>query len=1075
MKMLHMASFIDIPSVVEEVANMPTIGIDDKDILGRTALIDAQVHSYDHRHRSTISYASMIKDEKLLVKLLEIVPSVNLNASFLCSCAKANNVILLNDALSRAKSEINNFNECERTPLHETIIEDSENAVRLLIQHEAQISASDRAGRTPLMNAAMGQNSRIIDLLVQNEASAEAQNEKNDSPLHIAAKSAKPSQKRLQILLKADANPLSQDEKGLMPLQYLHGSNALHDAVPSTYVSVLKDLVNRAPPNAVNARKHHGQTPIFRALIVYNVAAFNFLVELPDIDLLATRDDKKNLLNYAAWANKISVTQKLIEREPRLITLTKEHSVSAIHYFVERDNSAMFELLLNAGSDPRSRRHRLNVDLISYAAFEGRAWCLDTLLRLKAWITYDHTGQSVAHKDNLGKTLFHAVASSGSPSVLRKVLNALSLDGLSLEDRDGMGLTSLHHATRARNETLVSLLLHAGSHSDNLTTHGDSALDLALVNGAIDTISTLMSADAHVSQGSRIKLPEIRRYENKDFYPRLKKMLDDLNHLREDKNSIDTEIYQEKTARRTSNQEWVYSQDCADTPFLEISIPGNAVVPIRRVVFKTTFHDQGYSWEAGQWGGTYEHSHSYFEAAIQSTQANTGDIGQGHSPRLRVLTNIHADAEPKTHVNVLDCDEGNQGRSDWVKSLQPGDRIQLYAVAMYPGWQNYVQEAEITINYHEVIGKEGQNEERREDFLRDFQGFTLSEQNRVRKSQTKPLVVVYHQSLHADNGIMISLRPLVRENTSVAVVILGNFYLYLNVKEPSLSAPETEGNGGASICLNDYALDDSSIDDLWIDTEYLQKAGIKIIELLSLRADDTSDNKNILKGENDSVFQNCYELLHGLVIFRRLDGLHLDVDIPENFVSADGGIITHKGAIQLIDRLHADFGADFVLFITTSVQALLSDNGNMASEGIDIRELELQRGHLINWYIVPIFGLIDEQATDNRDSSPLYVRQLNSYIRLLSQKLIMSRKVLVSISTNPDVSHEIAKTRGAYLDLHILQSILDLLYYSYSPLDFGGIAGWEYYRAGDPRQKSPPWVWMKKLTEMLTGVFAEPG
>ena len=484
---------------------------------------------------------------------------------------------------------------------------------------------------------------------------------------------------------------------------------------------------------------------------------------------------------------------------------------------------------------------------------------------------------------------------------------------------------------------------------------------------------------------------------------------------------------------------------------------------------------QGYSWEAGQWGGTYEHSHTYFEAAIQSTQANTGDTGQGHSPRIRIQTNVHADAESKTHVNVLDCDDGNQGRSDWVKSLQPGDRIQLYAVAMYPGWLNFVQEAEITVNYREVIGKEGQNEERRGDFRRDFQGLTLSERTRVRNTQNQPSLVVYHQSLHAHNGIMISLRPLARANTSVAAVILGNFYLYLNNKEPSLSTPGTEGNVGASVFLNDYAMDDSSIDDLWTDTEYLQKAGIKIIGLLSLRADDTSDNKNILKGENDSVFQDCYELLHGLVVSRRLDGLNLDVDISEKLISADGGTISHKGAIQLIDRLHADFGAGFVLSITTSVQALLSDNENKASEAFDIREIELQRGHLINWYIVPIFGPTNEQATDHRDPSPLYVRQLNSYIRMLSQKLIMTRKILISISTNPDVSHEVAKTRGAYLDLDVLENILDLLYYSYSPLDFGGIAGWEYCRAGDPQRKSPPWVWMKELSEMLTSIFAEPG
>ncbi|KAL8822874.1 MAG: hypothetical protein Q9191_006402, partial [Dirinaria sp. TL-2023a] len=642
MNMLHMASFIGVSSTVEEVLRMPAIHVDDKDYLGRTALMwalglgkdaaaeqlleeGAQIQEYDRRRRSTLMYASAVKNEVLLTKLLQKAPEKDIDASFLCSCAKANNVYLIDGALSRVKIDIDYVSENGRTPIHEAVICGSGAAVESLIRHGAQVSVPDRRGRTPLMDAAEGQNSDMVNMLIRAGAGLDSPSGKEAS-LHIAAKNRKGGGPRiLQMLLRAKADIFVEDENGLVPLQALlrfhrdcqwseketlacvkllsgdpktishqshDGANALHDAVQCPYIAVLRYIVSRAPPNAFNSRKSEGQTPIFEALIVYNVPAFDLLIDLPGIDVLAIRQDKKTLLNCAAWANEITVAQKLIDKEPRLIKLAEQHSVSAIHYAVERDNPEMFELLLKAGSDPRSRRHRFNTDLISYAAFEGRVWCLDTLLELRAWMAYDHLGHLVAHKDDLGKTLLHEAAASGSTAVLQKILSSLPLEGLSLEDRDAFGQTPLHYAARARKETLVSLLLTAKSDKDALTYTGETPLDLALEYEASQTVRTLVLADAHVGQGSRLTWAKIQRYQNEDFFAQLNDMMAATTDTQENDGTTGLQSCKEKTVCRIGTEHDVFSQWSPSMPFLELTVPESAVLPITQVIFETVSHDQ---------------------------------------------------------------------------------------------------------------------------------------------------------------------------------------------------------------------------------------------------------------------------------------------------------------------------------------------------------------------------------------------------------------------------------------------------------------------------------------------------
>ncbi|KAL8721907.1 MAG: hypothetical protein Q9225_001503 [Loekoesia sp. 1 TL-2023] len=1154
MKMLHMASFIGIPSIVEKVLEMPMIHVDDKDILGRTALMwalglgresvanslldaGAQLEDYDRLQRSTLMYATTIRNEAILVKLLQKTPKKDVNASFLAACAKANNVFLLDKALFNAIIDINSVDENGRAPIHEAAINGSEAAVESLVRHRAEISAPDSSGRTPLMHACGRQNIDIVEILIKAGANPDSPSQKSESPLHIAAKNAKGRLKMLRILLRANANILAEDDKGLLPLQSFlrscknhgrseketlagvellsanpdtlahqshDGANALHEAVQCPHVSVLKELVRRAPSRAINFQRKSGETPIFLATDGGNVPAFEFLIDLPGINLLATRNDKKTLLNCAARANEITVARKLMDKEPRLIELAEEHSTPATHYAIEKHNAEMFESLLEAGSDPRSRKH--NRDLISHAASIGQMWCLDTLLDLKAWLTYDQSGRCIAHRNYHSKTLLHEATIGPSLSLLEKIVSALPLEGLSLEDCDTWGQTPLHYAAKDGKEAFVSLLLTSGSEKDATTATGQTALDLALESESSDTVRTLVLADAHLGKGARSRPWRMQYYEKEDFYPMLNDIISaPIIQQENDMATANGQLYKEKTVHRVGTDGDVFDEWSPDIPYLETTIPQNAALPISQVIFETVSHDQGWSDVQLLWKGTYHHSYSFFLAAVQPIWDKTGDPKERQPWRIPVQDNRHADFKFRTHVNIIDSTEPNQQheRKEWVRTLRPGDRIQLFAKAKYRAWKNYVQSARITIRYHEFVAEEGKGNDL-EEISEKLRNPRMLEQTPGEASPShQPRVIIYHQSLRAENGILTSLRPLVLERTGVTAVILGTFHLRKKLREIDAEAGEIEMNSGTIIYLNDFAIDDPSLDELWVDIEYLHREGVKIIGMLRICGDDemSASESNWLGGSDDTAFEQSYKTLHNLVVSKSLDGFEFDLesDMPQIFTNTGEDLVSLGGLTRLIDKLRGDFRSNFTIAVTTSAEALLGTNGNKKRSSIDYRTLERQNGQHIDWYNVRIFsnnGRSDDQNNEDHfsrtfkkwrvengtDESPedlvsRLVSELDSYVRLLQENIFPADKLLITLLTAPNAVSEASRDYGVYIKSDVLSSLLKLIRWSYGPLKFGGVAGWKYLPPWELRTAEPAgrfastWAWVRETREILENVF----
>ncbi|KAJ8131001.1 hypothetical protein O1611_g2628 [Lasiodiplodia mahajangana] len=144
-------------------------------------------------------------------------------------------------------------------------------------------------------------------------------------------------------------------------------------------------------------------------------------------------------------------------------------------------------------------------------------------------------------------------------------------------------------------------------------------------------------------------------------------------------------ILREKRTHEVQVSRW-----CPERVYVELTVPED-IHAISRIVFRTDSHDQGYSGEP-HWYGTYDGSYTWFVAAAISPG------GHERSPRRVVQYNVHASAIFKRHEITWSADSEDVSAREWVQSIRGGDTVQIIPKAQWPGWVNFVREAEIEVH-----------------------------------------------------------------------------------------------------------------------------------------------------------------------------------------------------------------------------------------------------------------------------------------------------------------------------------------------------------------------------------------
>ncbi|KAJ7725555.1 hypothetical protein B0H16DRAFT_1781882, partial [Mycena metata] len=137
-------------------------------------------------------------------------------------------------------------------------------------------------------------------------------------------------------------------------------------------------------------------------------------------------------------------------------------------------------------------------------------------------------------------------------------------------------------------------------------------------------------------------------------------------------------------AKRTDPDGALFDGSSPDMPYVTLKIAGQPSSPLRRLVFTTVSHDQGWSSHTAEIG-TYRQVHSWFEAGNASLQPKN---------RRKIENNVHGSPDTRTHRNVW-VPSLSSKYSDWMATFRSDDVLEVYAKAQYPGWENHVYSAEI--------------------------------------------------------------------------------------------------------------------------------------------------------------------------------------------------------------------------------------------------------------------------------------------------------------------------------------------------------------------------------------------
>jgi hypothetical protein len=204
---------------------------------------------------------------------------------------------------------------------------------------------------------------------------------------------------------------------------------------------------------------------------------------------------------------------------------------------------------------------------------------------------------------------------------------------------------------------------------------------------------------------------------------------------------------------------------CPPRPYLSLTIPkdekntGNNVV-VRRAVFTTLSHDQGFSSSNPELDGSYEDSNTFLEVRVVDS------LGQDRVPHERLTRNRRADFEFFEHVICWDFRdrecwfrdekeelppfESGLIPAQWLAAIRSGDVVQVVPRAQFPAWVNYLVEVRIEL-WVEVVQEES--------IIRPISVLiSRTTYQPLRQEEKEIRVVVIESSDHVDQPVRLTLR-----------------------------------------------------------------------------------------------------------------------------------------------------------------------------------------------------------------------------------------------------------------------------------------------------------------------------
>lgn len=328
-------------------------------------------------------------------------------------------------------------------PLHDAVVNGDAKQVEELVQGGAFVDARDTDGRTPLNLAVERENILIAQYLIEHGANVNLTDNKNRSPLHSAAEKGNFDIARLLLDVgAATINDTTVTERG----GFLGGWTPLHLACAGGHTELAALLLDRGAD--IEARDGIQRTPLI----------------------------------LSAGIGDARVGELLLERGAN-INANAIRGYTALLWGARNRSEEYVDLLIRYGAavapDALSQTFQM-------AVVTGMKGLYDYVLSL---------GLDVSDMKRRDPGLIFPAAASGSPDIVRSLLE-LGFDPL---QTDPNGWTPLHYAVSEWQVDVLGKLIEKGVDMNARNLKGESAYDLAVVQGANEVADYLKAHGADTS------------------------------------------------------------------------------------------------------------------------------------------------------------------------------------------------------------------------------------------------------------------------------------------------------------------------------------------------------------------------------------------------------------------------------------------------------------------------------------------------------------------------------------------------------------------------------------------------
>jgi ankyrin repeat protein len=462
--------------------------------------------------------------------------------------------------------------------------------VSLLLQWKTNVNAQDSLNRTALHLCFVTSPKSLIALTATTPApNFNLQDNNGNSPIHLAAQSLHKSafeelgpRSPMKHLTELDVNVFLANNNGDTPL---------HIAASYQNREGMSDLLARAgvqqlqnPEYNLNVKNSNRQIILELAFESNHQPMVDLLLQNEGIDVDAQGANGGHALKWAAIKGMYETAKVIMKRSVTNLNTAECYGYTALHDAAIHNSLEVTKSLLQYHADIMLLNCESKMPLLE-AAQHGSFEVLERLLREQERLNAIANMDWTTYANNKAILL---ATQSGDLKCLELLMKPY---GHQLNERNSdEGSTPLHYSVLRRSLPIVKFLLARGADPNLLTTHGKTALDLALDVGEGQIIEALLEHNALSGLPWEMSLLT-KKWISESWYPTLQWQLTASKRWDMAKCNKARTTWARITRCMTAPAE--VSEKTPDKPYLEIAIPQGGQSPVRRIRFQIRSHDQG--------------------------------------------------------------------------------------------------------------------------------------------------------------------------------------------------------------------------------------------------------------------------------------------------------------------------------------------------------------------------------------------------------------------------------------------------------------------------------------------------